>query len=106
MKVPQAPIDSQDVAGLTSLMFQGGSFVCWTLGAWSLTAALHITQSFAVEGGLFSNWIAWIALGFGLRLAGKFLSKELATYQWQMPQLARARRSRTTPSDDRSAAAA
>jgi hypothetical protein len=114
MNNTQQPIRPEDVAGLTSLLFSGAALFSWTLAAWSLTAALNITQSFAVSSGIFSNWMVWVALGIGFRLLGKHLEKELAEREWRVPVIPDwrvpvlaviPRRNRTVPPPDRAAAA-
>jgi hypothetical protein len=106
MKRSPVALQADAVAGLASMVFNGGAFVCWTFGVWSLTASLNITQSFFLTGDLFSNWIVWFVFGLGLRYLGKLVERELIEHPLRMPKLAWARRSQTVPPDDRTAAAA
>ncbi len=97
---------SQDVVGLAALLFGGAAFLSWTLSAWSLTAALNITRSFAVRSGFFSNWMIWAAMGFGIRALGKRVERELTEREAPAPVLIPAQRTPTVPPDDTSAATA
>lgn len=106
MTTPDRESQANAVAGLARLVFQGGALMTWTLSAWSLTASLSITGSFAAGAGMFSNWIVLALFGAGLWFLGKLVERELAEHPLRMPRLAWVRRSHSIPPDDSSAAAA
>jgi hypothetical protein len=106
MNSPQRESTSKNFAGLARLVFQGGALMIWTLAAWSLTASLSITGSFAAGSGMMSNWIFLTLFGTALWFLGKLVERELLEHPVRMPRFAWARRSHSVPPDDSPAAAA
>ncbi len=53
---------SEEMGSLTALGANGVSFLAGAMALWSLTSGLGLTQSFAVEEGLFSSWMVWAML--------------------------------------------
>lgn len=78
MKYFETKIAQDDLAGLYSMVFNGGVIFAATLAVWSLTANLNITKNFAVSSGLFSNWMVWVGIAIGLRRAGRHVSRRTA----------------------------
>lgn len=106
MNSPQRESQNNAFAGLARLVLQGGALMTWILSAWSLTASLNITGSFAAAPGMFSNWIVLALFGTGLWFLGGLAERELTEHPVRIPRLAWARRSHPIPPDDSSAAAA
>lgn len=109
MKRIEQPIRREDLAGLSSLVFGGMTFIAATFAVWSLTAGLHITKDFAVSRGLFSNWIVWAGLAVAVRVLGRYLVQEMAEHEYSaVPVRVVMMPSRDTqiPPNDETAAAA
>lgn len=53
---------SEEMGALAVVAANGTSFLAGAMALWSLTAGLGLTQTFAVEDGLFSSWVVWAVL--------------------------------------------
>ncbi len=106
MKRFEQPIHREDLAGLSSMLFGGAAFIAATLAVWSLTSGLHITQSFAVTSGLFSNWMVWAGLAVGIRVLGRHVEQEMAARRVPAPVVMMPRRHTSAPPNDTTIAAA
>ncbi|MCX6591611.1 MAG: hypothetical protein NTZ56_08815, partial [Acidobacteria bacterium] len=53
---------SEEMGALAMVAANGTSFLAGVMALWSLTAGLGLTQTFAVEDGLFSSWMVWAVL--------------------------------------------
>ncbi len=85
----QKIVRKEDAAALVSVLTIGTSVLLGTIALWNLTASLGLTNGFAADQGLFSNWMVWVMLAAVVRLGGvrleQLLSQHTATVRTFRP---------------------
>jgi hypothetical protein len=72
-----------EAAELLGALMAPASFLAFVFAAWRLAADLGFAGQFAIDSGVFSHWMVWLAIGIVMQLAGvSFRTRTMPVPTW------------------------